>query len=598
MHPRRKVGKLILKAVTHEQVRQGARLVESALSTFSLPGYPPNCLILVKHLDLGPFAIRANASHVAQLVEKKLAALNPVKVLKTSPDLPSADAVFFEDRFEAHLMLALLLSKGETPKAWYWKKAIPGWRPDRGTKSGLKHVVHSASHSMTPIAAGAYLVDGLIKQSGAVRLMACLDPADGRSFLPAFDQDRESRETGSGRNAFYFDRLGLSWQSILVDWVPNWGEKDPRSLWLASAAVSIINPAAPAGSSRAVIDAAMKKSRQGIRKTPVLKNNHLDADFPPSEKMASQGYPDPLVSDDFERSSAKPSAIDFVEKKNKAAKSNKIRTASPEIKPGDHRVAGKNRFELLNRQFKSEALTFEDVKIEPSDSRHHGEDLIFQEPQQEAKKESDGTDGNFTSIRGEPFHFLGVAAFQTPHAGFAFLIQALARLGMERALEQHPRYLEINFPARVLWHFAEMLEIEASDPVLELLPQLLELDFPSTEEFPEPLILKERLFQKKTGLDTPTDPVSPFERAMATWVSGVEFFLSDIAGIDLETLVIRQGIVIHTRTHFDLFLDAGLTDISIRKAGLDIDPGWVFWLGRVVQFHYVDLPPMKRKPDL
>jgi len=50
--------------------------------------------------------------------------------------------------------------------------------------------------------------------------------------------------------------------------------------------------------------------------------------------------------------------------------------------------------------------------------------------------------------------------------------------------------------------------------------------------------------------------------------------------------VMRKGVVVRTRTHFDLFLDAGSVDLGIRKAGLDIDPGWVFWLGRVVCFHY------------
>jgi len=30
-------------------------------------------------------------------------------------------------------------------------------------------------------------------------------------------------------------------------------------------------------------------------------------------------------------------------------------------------------------------------------------------------------------------------------------------------------------------------------------------------------------------------------------------------------------------------------DIDIRRVGLDIDPGWVPWLGRTVTFHYPNL---------
>jgi hypothetical protein len=31
--------------------------------------------------------------------------------------------------------------------------------------------------------------------------------------------------------------------------------------------------------------------------------------------------------------------------------------------------------------------------------------------------------------------------------------------------------------------------------------------------------------------------------------------------------------------------------MRIRRAGLDIDPGWVPWLGRVVSFHYRETEP-------
>jgi hypothetical protein len=34
--------------------------------------------------------------------------------------------------------------------------------------------------------------------------------------------------------------------------------------------------------------------------------------------------------------------------------------------------------------------------------------------------------------------------------------------------------------------------------------------------------------------------------------------------------------------------DVRRADVRIRKAGLDLDPGWVPWLGRVLSFHYVD----------
>ena len=42
-------------------------------------------------------------------------------------------------------------------------------------------------------------------------------------------------------------------------------------------------------------------------------------------------------------------------------------------------------------------------------------------------------------------------------------------------------------------------------------------------------------------------------------------------------------------THLDLDLLTPRVDIDIRRVGLDIDPGWVPWLGRIVTFHYPNL---------
>jgi hypothetical protein len=45
-----------------------------------------------------------------------------------------------------------------------------------------------------------------------------------------------------------------------------------------------------------------------------------------------------------------------------------------------------------------------------------------------------------------------------------------------------------------------------------------------------------------------------------------------------------------TATHLDLDLLTPTVDIAIRRVGLDIDPGWVVWLGRIVTIHYPKLP--------
>jgi hypothetical protein len=45
-----------------------------------------------------------------------------------------------------------------------------------------------------------------------------------------------------------------------------------------------------------------------------------------------------------------------------------------------------------------------------------------------------------------------------------------------------------------------------------------------------------------------------------------------------------------TETHLDLDLETAEVDLAVRLSGLDLDPGWVPWLGRVVRFHYGGIP--------
>jgi hypothetical protein len=57
----------------------------------------------------------------------------------------------------------------------------------------------------------------------------------------------------------------------------------------------------------------------------------------------------------------------------------------------------------------------------------------------------------------------------------------------------------------------------------------------------------------------------------------------------------QPGLLRATETHLDLDLAVTEIDIAIRLSGLDLDPGWVPWLGRVVSFHYDRLPVFRSR---
>ena len=64
-------------------------------------------------------------------------------------------------------------------------------------------------------------------------------------------------------------------------------------------------------------------------------------------------------------------------------------------------------------------------------------------------------------------------------------------------------------------------------------------------------------------------------------------WLRRYAKMGVRELARRTGRVSITRTHIDVNFDHRQADIRIRKTGLDLNPGWTPFLGKVVQFQYL-----------
>jgi hypothetical protein len=74
---------------------------------------------------------------------------------------------------------------------------------------------------------------------------------------------------------------------------------------------------------------------------------------------------------------------------------------------------------------------------------------------------------------------------------------------------------------------------------------------------------------------------------VGAWHTAMRRWSRRYARCGLYDLVCRPGRVTTTRTHVDILFDLQQADVRVRQAGLDINPGWVPWFGRVVQFHYL-----------
>jgi hypothetical protein len=156
----------------------------------------------------------------------------------------------------------------------------------------------------------------------------------------------------------------------------------------------------------------------------------------------------------------------------------------------------------------------------------------------------------------------------TPYAGFLFLIPLLVRVGLSRAIQDHPEWVDSQVPWRLLRSLADRLSIPVDDPVYLWLSG-------DVAGGPEE-VHRER---DEFGAKEVDAIVGHWRKAMRSWCRLQ-------AHLGLFNLVRRPGWVSCSQTHVEVWMPLSDIDLRIRRAGLDIDPGWVPWLGQVIRFHY------------
>jgi hypothetical protein len=98
-----------------------------------------------------------------------------------------------------------------------------------------------------------------------------------------------------------------------------------------------------------------------------------------------------------------------------------------------------------------------------------------------------------------------------------------------------------------------------------------------------------------------TLPVPWLRSPLATWMAPVleslrlqigEALQADDATFETiaETLIVLPGELFFTNVHVDLVASLDDVRVPVRRAGLDLDPGWLPDWGRIVTFHYEAMP--------
>jgi len=148
----------------------------------------------------------------------------------------------------------------------------------------------------------------------------------------------------------------------------------------------------------------------------------------------------------------------------------------------------------------------------------------------------------------------------TTFGGLLFVVSALQRLQFPRWLEDHPARLQDDFPTRLLLHLGKRIGLTDTDPLYTALATSLPPQSPET--------------------------AADFSEIARSWIRQLRRWCRTEARLGLASLIRRPARLAATKTHLELFFPLSQVDLRIRRAGLDIDPGWVPWLGRVIYFHY------------
>lgn len=158
--------------------------------------------------------------------------------------------------------------------------------------------------------------------------------------------------------------------------------------------------------------------------------------------------------------------------------------------------------------------------------------------------------------------------------GLLFVVPVLEHLGWPAFLDACPPAVRTDLPAQLLAGLLARLRIAPDDPAWRL-----------GDAGGSPMS-----DHAAGGRPTPDRAMPAVTSISAAWLTATRRWLRRRAGIGLASLVCRPARLALTRTHADVWLALGHVDVRIRRAGLDLDPGWVAWLGRVVSFHYGDPP--------
>ena len=569
----RRVRKLRLRAGNKQLIRRGAILVEDALHCASLPTSGPG-LLCVRRLSLGRFRCNRSSMRLASIIEEQL---KHFAVHAESPDRPEADdalAVQFRDAIHPYLLLLERLSNGDSADSWYFASAVSCWDPREPKSVSIRkllvNILQMESGSVT-------LANWLSREGGSVRFQTVLETlqeTDGPYLLSEIGLANFDRQTRKLIDVA--DNTKRIWNRDVRPWIKRWGHDDSRSVWLIAMFLISENP-----------------------------TREFSADWPRFVCEVAESM--------FETESQ------FVENVEQPISSVSEPMQTEELT--NRRSTGTNH--SMQPDDDLPTISRSSSETNPGESVPKLEPIIPVRKSIARQRDSESVDCT------------------SRFAGLFLLIPVLERLGIAEWIYRHSECIELNFPYWILHDIATRISLETNPFELQALafeatppnetalheyvvPQewhsgISEPGICSIHALPNGFVmldasrrlplacwessggdgflpenirskLGEGNWQISATHETPDwiRTESFFRYALRSWRYAIRRWCRQIPNIGLYDVVCRSGRVSFTDTHVDIYFRHNETDARVRRAGMDINPSWTPWLGKIVTFHYVD----------
>jgi hypothetical protein len=494
----RRVARLRLSVSRLEDVSRGSFLIEDALRTASFPGGEGGRVLLIRRLVLGRIKREASPMAVARQLERAVLISASDAVAADAPEADSAAAVVMASRTTGLVMLASALARGQTTRAWFWPKLVPGWDV-AGSKALKWRRLFDAAHALPEGAAAAAAVVSEAVNNGVAReLLDAVDSDLARHYLLAsgWTTDR----SGSPLKA-----LPAFPEAAIRDLLGAGQPVDDRMTWLA-----------------VLLAIHHQPSRAADRHLPSRVSKWL-------HQLSESVHPYRMADGD-------PAAAE-------------VGILTFEADAGDG--ADVHHAEAADTRGWEKA-----TNVVPADEELPGSSIEL--PRTGSRFGIDEDDIGYTR-----------------YGGLLFLIHVLRRLDMDDWIAGRPDLLDAGFPAQLLRAAGMVAGMGREDSMYGSLEQEGAGDQPLHIGYP-PLV-REII----SGL---LDRVPASD--MGCWLLALRRWCRLNARMNMRAVVQRPGRLVTTRTHLNVHFEVSGVDVRIRRTMLDLDPGWVPWLGRVVLFHY------------